>query len=451
MDNDWAYNEIAGAKLWDPRCYHNLARICQQLAENAELSLSRALGSLRKSCSRILHHSNTTPEGLLQGHVSATARRAQQQDFLLVASDTTVLNFTSHHALAGLGPIGDSYKARGFLVHSALAIAPEGTPLGVLYQDTWVRQLENKDQAKDRRKRAFADKESVKWRNALQGVEKALPETTKVLLIQDSEGDVFEFFASERRQNTDLLIRVAQAHRVAIVGNQRSSVLEAVMAAPIEGYKCVTIPGRPGQAQREATLALRRVFVQVSAPRHGLSEQTKPMSLWVVAATEQNAPEGVEAVDWILLTTWSVTDAEQISFLVDSYSRRWLIERFHYVLKSGCGFERLQVDTLPALQKALSLFSIVAWRLLYLLYLSRYRPTAPAEEAVSVFEREVLERMEGKAITTVAEVVLSVAKLAGFRPVPSAPVPGVKSLWLGWRKLADVLLGYQLSMNPSPP
>jgi hypothetical protein len=39
----------------------------------------------------------------------------------------------------------------------------------------------------------------------------------------------------------------------------------------------------------------------------------------------------------------------------------WLIERFHFVLKSGCRFEDLQLENAERLKRALG---IVAWRLL---------------------------------------------------------------------------------------
>ena len=149
------------------------------------------------------------------------------------------------------------------------------------------------------------------------------------------------------------------------------------------------------------------------------------------------------------MTTLPVTDGTTAQELVGYYARRWLIERFHFVLKSGCGYEKLQMDTLATLQKALSLYSIVAWRLLFLTYLAREVPETPAQEAISGIETEVLERMTGQRITTVGEAVLAVAKIAGFVPVPSAPIPGVKSLWLGFRKLHDLVSGFQLA-RPSP-
>lgn len=452
MDNDWAYTEVCGARLWDPRCHKSLCRACQLLAQNPGLSLSRTLGSLRKSISRILHHPKTTPQDLLRGHSRATSLRCQNAPWVLVASDTTFFNFTSHAALEGLGPIGDQGNAHGFLVHSALAIDPEGLPLGVLSQQSWVRDKQHSGQAKQRRKRNFADKESAKWLQALREVENALPTGTRALLLQDREADVFDFFAAKRRLGIDLLIRVAQSHRVVIVGqNRHTCVRDAVMSAPVEATKRVTVAAKPGHKEREATLSIRRVFVQVCPPRNGPAPKPAPLGLWVVAATEQNPPGGVAAIEWIVLTTCAVADAATACLLVGYYARRWLIERFHYVLKSGCGFERLQVDTLLGLQKALSLFTMVAWRLLFLLYLARTKPQTSAEEAVSGLEKQVLEHIQGQALDTVADVVMAVARLAGFRPVPSAAIPGVKSLWLGWRKLADVVVGYQLALDrPSP-
>ena len=452
MDNDWAYNEIIGAKLWDARCHRNLARACQRLAENAGVSFSRALGSVRKSVSRILHHDKTTPEDLLGGHVRATARRLHKLARVLVASDTTFFNFTSHAAVEGLGPIGDSATAKGFLLHSALAMAEDGTPLGLLYQKSWARDKAQAGQAKNRRKRPAGDKESAKWTKTQQALEKALPNDMPVLLIQDREADVFAFMAAPRRAGLELLVRMAHPQRVVLAGEHAKTHLQAaLLGAPIEARLSVLVGARPGQPEREAVLDLRRVLVGVCPPRNDPAPKPAPIFVWAVAATEASPPEGVAGIGWFLLSTLPVPDSQTAAYLVGAYAKRSRIEQFHYVLKSGLGFERLQVDTLAGLQKALSVLSIVAWRLLYLLYLARHSPQAPAEEAVSFAERRVLEQVEGKPVETVAQVVLAVARLAGFRPMPSAATPGVKSLWLGWRKLADVLFGYQLATSRPAP
>ncbi len=176
------------------------------------------------------------------------------------------------------------------------------------------------------------------------------------------------------------------------------------------------------------------------------------MPLYVVRASDETPPEGVkEPIEWVLLTTLPVADAAAAVAVVGYYALRWRVERFHYVLKSGCRLERLQMETVTTLHKAVSLYSLVAWHLLHLLYLSREVPDAPTWEALSATERTVLERATGKPLHPVQEVVVAVARLAGFVPVPSAPDPGVKSLWLGFRKLQDLVAGFRLASHPPAP
>ncbi len=44
----------------------------------------------------------------------------------------------------------------------------------------------------------------------------------------------------------------------------------------------------------------------------------------------------------------------------------WKVERYHYVLKSGCGIEKLQLGSAERIERALSIYNVVAWRLLYM-------------------------------------------------------------------------------------
>lgn len=449
MQNDWAYNEICWARLWDPRCYHTLASALQRLGEHAELSFSRALGSQRKAISHILHHEKTSAQDLLQGHIAATKLRSLNTGLLLIASDTTWADFTTHSATEGLGLISSNAHQRGFLIHSALAMTPEGIPLGVLHQKSWVRDPQEFGTAKERRKRAFEDKESHKWVEALQGVEEALPPQQRALLIQDREADIFDFFCAPRRKQIDFLIRATQPRRVETTDPKGPRTLFAAMeVAPVVAQTTVSVRARPDRQARQAHLSIRVASVRICAPVNGKSK-ADPVAVQVVRACEEHPPEGVkEPLEWVLLTTLAVPDAATALQIVGYYTKRWLIERFHFVLKSGCGFERLQLDTFETLQKALSLYSILAWRLLHLTYLAREAADTPAEAVISSVEREVLERATGRQVKTVEDAVLAVARIAGFRPVPSAPTPGVKSLWLGFRQLNDMVTGFELARQP---
>ena len=453
MLNDWAYNETYGANLWDPRCHHTFPSALERLGEPPEVSFSRALGSQRKAVSRILHHEKSSAEDLLLGHVRATSRRCQKEKFVLVASDTTITNFTAHKATKGLGLIGDKKSQRGFLIHSALALTPEGVPLGLLHQNAWVRDPDTFGTAQERRERPFEEKESYKWQEAVQGIQDALPEDVRALVIQDREADIYDFFVAPRERRIGLLILATHPRRVEREpGSEATHVLDAVAQTPVIGVTDVRVRARPDREARTASLCVQVQRVRIRAPKHGLSSQKASVTLTVIRAYEKLVAEEVkEPLEGVLFTTEAVPDAFTALTLVGYYAKRWQIERFHFVLKSGCEFEKLQLDPFTTLQKALSLYSIVAWRLLHLTYLAREQPELPAEEAISATEREVLERATGRGITTVAEAMLAVAKIAGFRPVPSAPTPGVKSLWLGFRKLCDMVVGFQLARQPPCP
>ncbi len=51
---------------------------------------------------------------------------------LLAVQDTTTLNFTSHEALEGRGPIGRGDKTQGFHAHSTLLLGEEVLVHGLL-------------------------------------------------------------------------------------------------------------------------------------------------------------------------------------------------------------------------------------------------------------------------------------------------------------------------------
>jgi len=40
------------------------------------------------------------------------------------------------------------------------------------------------------------------------------------------------------------------------------------------------------------------------------------------------------------------------------YSYRWLIERYHYVLKSGCRIEQLQLESADRIHRALATYTM---------------------------------------------------------------------------------------------
>ncbi|WP_445250018.1 IS4 family transposase [Microcoleus sp. OTE_8_concoct_300] len=127
-----------------------------------------------------------------------------------------------------------------------------------------------------------------------------------------------------------------------------------------------------------------------------------------------------------------------------------MIERYHYVLKSGCGIEKLQLETAKRLEMALATYSIVAWRLLYITHLARLAPDASCEIMLEPPEWQALyATIHHKSYPhsyppTLGEAVGWIAKLGGFLGRKHDGFPGVKTLWRGLTRLDDIMMGWLL-------
>ena len=474
----WAAAEMAGAQVWDQRCVRSLTRICERLGARTGVSFSTACGHAgRQAAHRIFTHASTTVPGLLHGHVAQTLHRLQSlgaegeaaaaTEPLLVAQDTTVLNYQTHYATTGLGPIHHaSSAARGLLAHAALALTPAGLPLGVLHLDIWARDPAMHGPKGTRpRNRPTAAKESQKWLDGLHGIEAALPSTQHVVVLADREADVFDYLAAPRRPRTQLIVRAQRPRRIRLSpGVTRSPPTEgdlftAAAVAPVLGELTVTIPRARGQAEREAILELRcvRLWVMPPGERRLCQKGKEPVAVWVVHARERTgsasaANEAGQApeeppVEWYLLCTQPVEEAAAAARMVQYYACRWRIERLHLVLKSGLQVERLQCDAAQTLRHALALCYVVAWRLLWLTYLARAAPDAPAASFCTPVEQAVLTAAVRRPVGTRRDVVRAIAQLGGFPGHPAAGEPGVKTLWLGLRQLEAMVQGWQLAQQ----
>jgi hypothetical protein len=126
------------------------------------------------------------------------------------------------------------------------------------------------------------------------------------------------------------------------------------------------------------------------------------------------------------------------------YSYRWLIERYHYVLKSGCRLEQLQLESAERIHRALATYSIVAWRLLWITYLARYHPDCPADTVLETQEWQALyctihnTPLPPESPPPLHTCVRWIARLGGFLGRKHDGEPGVKTIWQGLRRLHDI-------------
>lgn len=125
---------------------------------------------------------------------------------------------------------------------------------------------------------------------------------------------------------------------------------------------------------------------------HKQAKQFQPVQLNAILVEEATPPAEGKPIRWLLLTTLPIETFEQAWQGVRWYSLRWLVERYHYTLKSGCRIEQLQLETKERLLKALATYAIVAWRLMHLTYQARLVPDASCEGLLLPAEWRILRR-----------------------------------------------------------
>lgn len=401
-----------------------------------------------------------THKGILATEIKATlervAHRVTQGERVLLVQDTTSVDFSHHPATQGMGAL-ENRHCRGFLAHTTLAVSTTGLPLGLINQQVWVRKEEETGKRHQRHKTAFAAKESYKWVKGLaQGVEpqgeRTLPVGWQGITVCDREAHILEFFAEVLQQGLGFIVRAAQGRSTTIEGE---TLFAAVAQQRVQATQTLALKRRPQRKPRQATLAVRYGSVTLRPPRRGLAAQ-KPITIQVVDVTEPAPPPGEEGVHWLLLTSLPVGTPEQANEVVRFYTYRWLIERFHYILKSGCKLEESQLREEQRIERLLALYTRVAWRLLWMTYLVRQTPDASCtilldtDEWQALYVRHQRTNQLPHAPPTLHEAVRWIAQLGGFPGRKGDGEPGVKVLWLGWVRLQDIVELWRL-LKPTPP
>lgn len=139
--------------------------------------------------------------------------------------------------------------------------------------------------------------------------------------------------------------------------------------------------------------------------------------------------------------------------MVTWYSYRWRIERFHYTLKSGGSqVERLQLETADRLQRAIALYSIIAWRILWMTYQTRVDPEQSPAIAFTPEELEALQRVAATQSSALApdqpftlRVAVRTMATWEFLGRRSDGEPGIKTVWRGYRELPLICWGMRLA------
>ncbi len=462
-------DEVGGAAFGDQRLTKRLGKIVEELGAKPNMSVPAATHGRAEmeAAYRFFDNDKVSPEKILQPHIEATWERISQAETVLLVQDTTDLDLTRpNQQVQGAGPMEYDTR-RGAFFHPLLAFNSQGLPLGVAWQKTWARSKIKKKRTKKQRddwhrKTPIEKKESFRWLEGMRAareVAKACPQTTCVC-IGDSDADVYELFCESRSTSqgeVHFLVRACQ-NRVTLAPH--SNLLDATRAAPCLFQCSVNVSARAAknvtekrkrqrQEARDARIAeleVRATTVTVR-PSYRQGRKLPEVTLNVVLAEEPNPPEGATPIQWLLVTTLPIDDAEQVQQIVSNYSIRWQIEIYFKTLKSGCRIEDRQFETLDRILNCLAVYSIIAWKVMYLTRLGRECPDLSCElifdesEWKSVY---MTVRQEDPPSTppSLNEMIRMIASLGGY-VIRRSTHPGPQTLWFGLQRVHDLSTAWE--------
>jgi hypothetical protein len=465
----WIEQEFAGIDLGDQRLQRRLCRVAQSMWQSPQSSIAAACDGWNETMAayRLFDNEAVTVDPILEAHREQVAARARLARLVLHIQDTTEADFTSKKALQGTGPLSEESR-QGFFAHNEYVLQEDGLPLGLWHTEIYARDPEKHGEAQQRKQLPIEAKESYRW---LAGYRracalKALSPHLRVISMGDRENDIYEVFEEFQQRRSlgqpaaDWIIRSNQDRRLLPPEGADTEEAEDILKlhsevqqAPVLGTMTVDIRAKQqfkkvkGNRQasfrtaRKAVLEILACQVQLRPPfRRG--KKLTPITLWVVLAKEIGAPADQEPIEWILLTNLRVKTFKKALQVIKLYCRRWQIEIFHKILKSGCCVEKAQLKTAERLLPRIALQMVVAWRIHYVTMLGRACPELPCSAVFESWEwKPVVVVLRGKGAEknepTLGEMVNFIGQLGGHLNRKSDGAPGPKAIWGGMERMHD--------------
>lgn len=424
-------------ELGDARRTQRLIKLVEDLSAQPTGSIPLASGGWgeTKAAYRLLDNPAVDWRAILEVHTQRTGERMQGQPVVLCIQDTTELDFTSQPGIAGLGRL--SYEAQhGLYAHATLVVTPAGVALGVIDAWLWARGPKDEPQVK----------ESTRWREGydiVADLAEQIPDT-RLVYVADREGDLRELMdaAARRDYPADWLVRAKHNRRTTPAGEKLWDRLARREPLGTVEFLLPAAPDRPARVVRQ-TLSRERVTL----PAH---RGAPALAVTAILAREEHPPIGAKAIEWRLLTNRVAETLEQVVECIAWYRRRWLVEIFFRIWKSGCRVAALQLGTLERLERALVIYLIIAWRILHLVTWGRDCPNLPCEVVFDLEEWQaawiVAYRSSPPATPpNLGEMVRLIAGFGGFLGRKSDGHPGPKALWLGLQRVREWAIGITIA------
>lgn len=262
----WAEQEFGHAEIGDARRTARLVAVAKGAAARPGGRITEVFrtGAERTAAFRLVGNDEVRAVDVAGAAHRACARRAAEHAFVFVPVDGSSLNLTDRAGTKDLGVVGArSVGARGLQVMTAIAAAPDGTPLGVCGQTWWARKGRVRRKGK-RDKRQVRSKETQHWLDVMQHTSAVFADeapSTRPWFQLDRGGDAWPVLLEGLQLDRLFTVRAAQDRRLSGANDgPRRRLWEQVENQPSLGryvFSVRRLAGAPGRRGRRVGRARR--------------------------------------------------------------------------------------------------------------------------------------------------------------------------------------------------
>jgi hypothetical protein len=290
--------------------------------------------------------------------------------------------------------------------------------------------------------------ENVKLQNEnknLSLANKKAIKNKKIVSLSPEEREIYEKNKISIEQNKILI----KTNNSIVLADEKikNTFLHQLNKGNIIGTVEFELHKRGDRKSRTVKQNIRAITIDLMPSVH--KKNLPKLSINAVLLEEIDTPAGEEPISWMFLTTLSIDSLEDIQLIIKLYISRWGIELFFKVLKSGCKIEELQFKEASRLLSCISLYMIVAWRVLFTTFLGRECPDAPCSILFETDEWQSVYASHMKAMPPneppkLGEFMLMIAALGGYQARKSQGPPGMIVIWKGLQKAYGLSEGWAM-------
>jgi hypothetical protein len=463
----WSETIFGKCSLGDKRLTNRLIKLTTQL--------SKAIGSsLSSSCEgenariegsyRFIRNKRFTAGQIAEGGYSVTAYLAESANELLAIEDSTSLSY-SHTVSEHLGYTSNNIKAkkRGYMVHSTMLMdAKKEKTIGLIAQERWCRDASTFGKRSQRSSTPYEEKESYKWEKNTHQLEKRLGNKIKdTISICDREADVYEYIQYKLEHEQRFIVRAMHNRKLA---DSSEHMFSQLADAKTLGSYTIEIAQKSNRKKREVEVELiakKLTFTPPKRKKNAASTELNPLTLNVVIAREKH-PSSDNVLEWVLLTTESISTFEEARKITRYYELRWRIEDFHKAWKSGAGAEKPRMQSSDNLEKMVVILSFLAIRLLQLKEYFEPQELPLQAQNICISCQDLLTEIEWKILWNAVEkkecpseppsaawAYQAIAKLGGWSNSKRTGKAAWSTVWNGWFRLTERVEGFLLAQTMS--